>query len=312
MEKTSKIYVAGHRGMVGSAIVRKLRNEGYDNLVLKTRQELDLISQSAVKKFFMEEKPEYVIDAAARVGGIVANSTYIADFLYENLQIQDNLIWFSHKYGVKKFLFLGSSCIYPRESPQPIKEEYFLQGRFEPTNEGYAVAKVAGMKLCEKIFEQYGKIFISCMPTNLYGENDNFDPVFSHVIPGIMSRIYEAKMNNLPDVTIWGTGNARREFLFVNDFADAVLWLMLNYSDKQFLNVGTGEDISIRELAEKIKEILGYNGKLVFDASKPDGMPRKLLDVSRLNALGWKHKTTFDEGIRKMYQYYIGTLAKGK
>jgi len=298
--------------MVGSAIIRKLKAEGYNNLILKTRQELDLVSQQAVKSFFKEEKPEYVIDAAARVGGIMANSTFIADFLYENLQMQDNLIWFSHKYGVKKFLFLGSSCIYPRECQQPMKEEYFLQGRFEPTNEGYAVAKVAGMKFCEKIYEQYGKIFISCMPTNLYGENDNFDPTSSHVIPGIMRRIHEAKINNSSEVIIWGTGNARREFLFVDDLAEAVFWLMLNYNDKQFLNVGTGEDMSIRELAEKIKEVAGYKGMLIFDTDRPDGMPRKLLDVSKLTRLGWQYKTSFDEGIRKMYQYYVENVANEK
>ncbi len=310
MQPTSKIYVAGHNGMVGSAVVRKLVAAGFTNLVLRSRKELDLTNQQAVKEFFETERPEYVIDCAARVGGIKANMEHLADFLNENLQIQNNLIWFSHVYGVKKFLFLGSSCIYPRESPQPMKEEYFLTGKFEPTNEGYAVAKSAGIKFCEMIYEQYGKTFISCMPTNLYGENDNFDPQSSHVLPGIMVRMHQAKMQNDPEVVIWGTGNARREFMYVDDLADAVVWIMLHYNEKQFVNVGTGEDISIREVAEAMKEVVGYQGKLVFDATKPDGMPRKLMDPSRLHQAGWRHRYTLREGLAKMYHYYLTQVKK--
>jgi len=308
MEKKSKIFVAGHKGMVGSAIVRKLLKEGFENLVLKTRQELDLLDQRAVKKFFEEEKPEYVIDSAARVGGIKANMENLADFLYENLEMQNNLMWQSHLNGVKKFLFLGSSCIYPRECPQPMKEEYFLTGKFEPTNEGYAVAKTAGIRLGEYLKEQHGKNFISCMPTNIYGENDNFDPNSSHVIPGIMLRMQEAKQKNLPEVVIWGTGESRREFLYVDDLAEAVYFLMQNYDGKQFVNVGTGEDISIKELAFAIKEVVGFEGNLVFDSTKPDGMPKKLLDVSKMKEMGWQYTTSFTDGLKKLYNYYLSTI----
>lgn len=308
MQKDSKIYVAGHTGMVGSAVVRNLVKNGYINLVLRSRKELDLTSQQQVKEFFEKEKPEYVIDCAARVGGIMANKEHLADFLNENLQIQNNLIWNSHVFGVKKFLFLGSSCIYPRESMQPMKEEYFLTGKFEPTNEGYAVAKAAGIKFCEMVYEQYKKTFISCMPTNLYGPNDNFNPDSSHVLPGIMQRMHKAKTNNEPSVTIWGSGNARREFMHVDDLADAVVWIMENYDEKQFLNVGTGEDVSIREAAYIMKEAVGFNGELVFDTTKPDGMPRKLMDVSRLSSLGWKHKIGLKEGLKSLYEYYLTTL----
>lgn len=304
MDKHSKIYVAGHTGMVGSAIVRKLKESGYDSLVLRTRAELDLLDSKAVADFFAIEKPEYVIDSAARVGGIMANKDHLADFLYENLQMQNNLIWNAHLVGVKKFLFLGSSCIYPRDCAQPMKEEYFLTGPFEPTNEGYAVAKATGIKFCESVYTQYKTPFISCMPTNIYGVNDNFNPDSSHVIPGIMRRMHEAKEKNIPEVVIWGTGNVKREFLYVDDLAEAVLVLMENYEDKQFVNVGTGEDITIRELAETLKEVIGYSGNLVFDTTKPDGMPRKLLDVSRMRSLGWKHKTEFKEGLGKMYEYF--------
>lgn len=305
MDKTAKIYVAGHRGLVGSAIVRRLQNEDYNNLVLKTRAELNLQDQIAVREFFNSEKPEYVIDSAAKVGGIKANMTYPAEFLYENLQIQNNLIWSAKEAGVKKLLFLGSSCIYPRESPQPMKEEYFSQGTPEPTNEAYAYAKIAGMKLCEYIYDEYNLDFTSCMPTNIYGENDNFDPETSHVIPSLIRRIHEAKVNNIPEVVIWGTGVSRREFLHVDDLADAVVWLLTNYTEKQFLNIGTGEDISIKELAEQIKELVGYQGSLVFDATKPDGMPKKLLDVSKLHTAGWQHKIGFQEGLARTYNWYL-------
>lgn len=304
MDKDSKIFVAGHLGLVGSAIERRLRSEGFSDLVLHSRQELDLIDQKAVAEFFASERPEYVIDSAARVGGIKANMTFPAEFLFENLQIQNNLIWAAKENSVKKFLFLGSSCIYPRECPQPMKEEYFMQGRPEPTNEAYAYAKIAGMKMCEYIYDEFGMKFISCMPTNVYGERDNFDPETSHVIPSLIRRMHEAVVSGSAEVVIWGTGTSRREFLHVDDLADAVVWLLSNYEEKQFLNVGTGEDISIRELAELVKEIVGYRGKLVFDVTKPDGVPRKLLDVSRLHAAGWKHKIALREGLQRTFQWY--------
>jgi GDP-L-fucose synthase len=310
MEKNSKIYIAGHTGLVGSAVVRKFQSEGYTKLILKTKQELNLLDQRAVEDFFQKEKPEYVIDSAARVGGIKANMTNSADFLYENLEIQNNIIWPALKNGVEKLMFLGSSCVYPRNCPQPMKEEYLLDGKVEPTNEGYALAKIAGMKLCEKIFEQYGKCFISCMPTNIYGENDNFDADSSHVIPALIGRMHEAKIKNLPEVVIWGSGVSRREFLYVDDLADAILWLMKNYNEKQFLNVGTGEDISVKELAEKIREVVGYDGSLAFDITKPDGMPRKLLDVSKIQSLGWKHKISFEDGLKITYKYYLETTSR--
>jgi len=310
MNQDSKIYIAGHRGMVGSAILRKFGREGYKNLVLRTHDELDLLNQKAVEDFFEKEKPEYVIDAAAKVGGIKANSEHQADFLWENIQIQNNIIGSSLKNDVKKLLFLGSSCIYPRESPQPIREEYLLTGKLEPTNEGYAIAKISGMKLCEKIYEQYGKIFISCMPTNIYGENDNFSVEDSHVISALIRRFHEAKLSHSKTVSIWGTGNALREFLYVDDLAEAVFVLMDKYNDKQFLNVGTGEEISIKDLALLIKEVVGFDGELVFDTTKPDGMPRKLLDVSKINALGWKAKIGLREGLEKTYKYFCENLDK--
>jgi GDP-L-fucose synthase len=305
MNKSSRIYIAGHKGLVGSAIVRKLQSEGYNNLILKSRDSLDLINQKSVEMFFREESPEYVIDSAARVGGIQANMKYPAEFLYENIQIQNNLIWSAKNNGVKKFLFLGSSCIYPRDCPQPMKEEYLLEGKPEPTNEGYALAKISGMKLCEYIHEQYGLKFISCMPTNIYGQNDNFNPKTSHVIPSLIRRMHEAKVNDVEEVIIWGTGSSRREFLHVDDLADAAVWLLLNYNDKPFLNIGTGSDISIKELAIMIKDVVRYEGELIFDSTKPDGMPKKLLDVSKLSKAGWKYSTELQTGLEKTYQWYI-------
>jgi GDP-L-fucose synthase len=304
MQKNSKIYIAGHKGMVGSAILRKFQKEGFNNLVLKTREELDLLNQDEVQNFFIKENPDYVIDAAAKVGGIKANSEHQADFLFENLQIQNNIIWGAFKNNVKKLMFLGSSCIYPRECPQPMKEEYLLTGKLEPTNEGYAIAKISGMKLCEKIYEQYGKTFISCMPTNLYGENDNFDINNSHVISALIRRIHEAKMNNDKMVSIWGTGNALREFLYVDDLAEAVFVMMDKYEDKQFLNVGTGTELKIKDLAYLIKEVIDFKGELFFDTTKPDGMPRKLLDISKISKLGWKPKISLKEGLEKTYRYF--------
>lgn len=305
MEKGSKIFIAGADGLVGSAIVEILKKHDYANLLTPTHSELDLMDGTAVANFFAANKPEYVILAAARVGGIKANSTYPADFLRENLVIQDNVIWQAHLAGVKKLLFLGSSCIYPREASQPIKEEYFMTGALEPTNEGYAIAKIAGMKLCEKIFEQFGTSFISCMPTNIYGERDHFDPERGHVIPALLRRMHEAKMNGTPSVTVWGSGNTRREFLHARDLAEAILFLMEHYTRKEFLNVGTGEDISIKELALLVKETVGYEGELVFDTSKPDGMPRKLLDVDKLKALGWAPAIEFKEGLKETYEWYL-------
>lgn len=305
MQKSDKIYIAGHRGLVGAAVLSKLQTEGYTNLVFRTHEELDLTNPEEVETFFDEQKPDYVILAAARVGGIKANMTYPAEFLYENLQIQNNVMWSALKHKVNKLLFLGSSCIYPRNAPQPMKEDYFFEGKPEPTNEAYAIAKIAGMKLCEYIHTEHGLTFISCMPTNVYGEGDTFDFEKSHVIPALIRRMHEAKVNNIDSVVIWGSGNSRREFLHRDDLADAVLWLMQNYSDKEFLNVGTGTDISIKELASLIQEVVGYTGKLVFDTSKPDGMPKKLLDVSKLHDRGWKHSVSFEDGLQKTYQWFL-------
>jgi GDP-L-fucose synthase len=310
VEKDAKIFVAGHRGLVGAAVVRKLQDEGYRKLVLKSRDELDLREASAVRKFFARETPEYVVDCAAKVGGIKANMTYPAEFLHENLQIQNSLIWASKETRVKKFLFLGSSCIYPRECPQPMSEDSFMEGKPEPTNEAYAYAKICGMKLCEYIYDEHHMVFISCMPTNIYGPNDNFDPQKSHVIPSLIRRIHEAKMSDASEVVIWGTGVSRREFLYVDDLADAVVWLLDSYDRKQFLNVGTGEDVSIKELAETIKKLVGYDGELVFDATKPDGMPKKLLDVTRLHDAGWHHKIDFPTGLKKTYSWYLENVAQ--
>lgn len=299
MEKTSKIYVAGHRGMVGSAIVRKLQAEGYTNLVLRTSAELDLRNQVAVENFFSTEKPEYVFLAAAKVGGILANNTYRAEFLYDNLMIESNVIHQSYVHGVKKLLFLGSSCIYPKHAPQPLKEEYLLSGYLEETNEPYAIAKIAGIKLCENYRRQYGCDFISAMPTNLYGPNDNYDLKNSHVIPALIRKFVEAKKANAPFVEVWGTGSPLREFLHVDDLADASLFLMRSYSDIQFINIGYGNDIAIRELAEEIRNIVGFIGEIYWDISKPDGTPRKLMDVTRLQELGWRHKISLNQGLRK-------------
>ncbi len=292
--------------MVGSAIVRRLKKEGYENLILKTQKQLDLMDQRKVKGFFDKEKPEYVIVSAARVGGIKANLTYPADFLYENLQIQNNVIWTAHEHKVKKLLFLGSSCIYPRNCPQPMKEEYFMEGKPEPTNEGYAIAKISGMKLCEKINEQFGKKFISCMPTNIYGEGDNFDEASSHVIPALMRRLHKAKNNGSKEVKIWGSGRTKREFMYVDDLADVTLWLMNHHNDREFVNVGIGEDISIKDLAYLIKKVVDYKGNLIFDTSKPDGMPRKLLDISKLRKLGWEAKLIkLEDGLEMTYRWFL-------
>lgn len=305
MEKEAKIYVAGHRGMVGSAIVRKLRELGYENLITATHQELDLLNQQATFDFFEKNRPDYVFVAAARVGGIHANNTYKAQFLYENLMIAANTIHAAYLSKVKKLMFLGSSCIYPKFAPQPMKEEYLLTGELEPTNEGYAIAKIAGLKLCDTYRFQYGCNFISVMPTNLYGINDNYHPENSHVLPALIRRFHEAKVNHLPEVVVWGTGSPKREFLFADDLADACVFLMNTYNDYGWVNIGSGEEVSIAELANLVKEIVGYTGKLVFDTSKPDGTPRKLLDVSKLHALGWKHKTSLADGIRIAYNDFL-------
>jgi len=305
MDKSSKIYIAGHRGMVGSAIHRKLLKEGFTNFVTRTSDTLDLRNQQAVADFFEQEKPDYVFLAAAKVGGIVANNTYRADFLYENLQIQNNVIHSSYLNGVKKLLFLGSSCIYPKMAPQPLKEEYLLTGLLEPTNEPYAIAKIAGIKMCDAYRSQYGCNFISVMPTNLYGYNDNYHPNNSHVLPALIRRFHEAKEQGAPSVTIWGTGSPKREFLFADDLAEACYYLMQNYNEPGLVNIGTGEDLPIKDLALLIKDIIGYEGDIQFDTTKPDGTPRKLMDVSKLHALGWKHHTTLQQGIVLAYHDFL-------
>lgn len=308
MEKNAKIYVAGHRGMVGSAIFRKLQAEGYTNLVIRSSQELDLRNQQAVTDFFAAEKPDYVFLAAAKVGGIVANNTYRADFLYENLAIQNNVIHQAYLHGVKKLLFLGSSCIYPKLAPQPLKEEYLLTGLLEPTNEPYAIAKIAGIKLCDAYRDQYGCNFISVMPTNLYGYNDNYHPENSHVLPALIRKFHEVKTSGAASVTVWGTGSPLREFLFADDLADACYFLMQEYNEAGLVNIGTGIDLSIKDLALLIKEVVGFTGDLVFDTSKPDGTPRKLLDVSKLHKLGWKHRIALQEGLALAYQDFLKKL----
>ncbi|WP_040006533.1 GDP-L-fucose synthase [Fibrisoma limi] len=305
MEKQARIYVAGHRGMVGSAIVRKLQAEGYSNIIIRTSSELDLRNQAAVADFFADEQPEYVFLAAAKVGGILANNIYRAEFLYDNLMIESNIIHSSYKSGVKKLLFLGSSCIYPKLAPQPLKEEYLLSGYLEPTNEPYAIAKITGIKLCEAYRSQYGCNFISAMPTNLYGPNDNYDLQGSHVLPALIRKFHEAKLNGQSSVEVWGTGAPRREFLHADDLADACFFLMQHYNDDLFVNVGTGEDVTIRELAELVKETVGYEGDLYWNTEKPDGTPRKLMDVSRLHTLGWKHKTALRQGLEMTYQDFL-------
>ena len=305
MNKADKIYVAGHRGMVGSAIMRKLIAEGYKNLVFKTSTEFDLRDQHAVLHFFEKEKPEYVFLAAAKVGGILANNSYRAEFLHDNLAIQNNVIHSAYLNGVKKLLFLGSSCIYPKLAPQPLKEEYLLTGTLEYTNEPYAIAKIAGIKMCEAYRDQYGCNFISVMPTNLYGPNDNYDLNNSHVLPALVRKIHEAKSGNQASFVMWGTGEPRREFLHADDLADACFFLMQHYNEPGMINVGTGEDLTINELAELIKKIVGFEGRFEHDTNKPDGTPRKLLDVSKLSALGWKARISLEEGIRKVYQQYL-------
>ncbi|WP_400191529.1 GDP-L-fucose synthase family protein [Hymenobacter sp. B81] len=300
MDLNARIFVAGHRGMVGSALVRRLRRAGYSNLLLRTSRELDLRNQAAVEQFFTRERPEYVLLAAAKVGGIHANNCYRADFLQENLLIQTNVIGASYRHGVRKLLFLGSSCIYPKLAPQPIKEEYLLTGPLEPTNEPYAIAKIAGLKLCEAYRDQHGCNFITAMPTNLYGPNDNYDPENSHVLPALLRKFSEAARLGLPQVEVWGSGTPRREFLHVDDLADACLHLLLHYDGREPVNVGTGQDLTIRELAELIGRLTGYAGPIAFDASRPDGTPRKLLDVSRLHGLGWQHHIGLDEGLRQV------------
>ncbi|WP_367864927.1 GDP-L-fucose synthase family protein [Pedobacter sp. WC2423] len=305
MEKSAKIYIAGHRGMVGSAIHRKLLSEGYTNLVTRTSSELDLRNQQAVKDFFVQEKPDYVFLAAAKVGGIIANNTYRADFLYENLSIQNNVIHQAYETGVKKLMFLGSSCIYPKLAPQPLKEEYLLTGLLEETNEPYAIAKIAGIKLCDAYRAQYNCNFISVMPTNLYGYNDNYHPQNSHVLPALIRKFHEAKVNGTPEVVIWGSGSPMREFLFADDLANACYFLMQNYNEPHLINIGTGEDLTIKDLALLVKKVTGFEGALTFDSTKPDGTPRKLMDVSKLHSLGWKHQVELEQGIHLAYQDFL-------
>ena len=332
MEKTNRIFVAGHKGLVGSAITRRLQSEGYSNLVLRSHRELDLMRQAEVEAFFNAEKPDYVFLAAAKVGGILANNTYPSEFIYENLLIETNVIHHAYKAEVKKLLFLGSSCIYPRDCPQPIKEEYLLSGKLEPTNESYAIAKIAGIKMCQSYNRQYGTRFISVMPTNLYGPRDNFDLETSHVLPALIRKFHEAKIReaNLPEVTsglkrsapptssersersspvssvtIWGTGGPRREFLHVDDLADACVFLMNQYEESEIINIGVGKDISISELVELIRDIIGFKGAIRYDQTKPDGTPRKLLDVTKLQALGWQPKISLRQGIERTYRWYV-------
>ena len=305
MEKEAKIYVAGHRGMVGSAVVRELQNNGFHNIVTKTSKELDLRSQDAVRSFYQTEKPQYVFVAAAKVGGIHANNVYRAEFLYDNLMIQNNLIHFAYESGVKKLLFLGSSCIYPKLAEQPLKEDYLLSGYLEPTNEPYAIAKITGIKMCEAYRDQYGCNFISAMPTNLYGPNDNYHPENSHVLPALIRKFHEAKVSSTGQVEIWGDGTPMREFLYADDLANALVYLMENYNEKQFVNVGFGSDVTIKELAETVAKVVGFDGGMKYDSSKLNGTPRKLMDSSRLFSTGWKPKTNLEEGIRLAYQDFL-------
>lgn len=305
MDKSAKIYIAGHKGMVGSAIYRKLQQEGFTNFVTRSSSELDLRNQAAVEAFFEQEKPDYVFLAAAKVGGIMANNTYRAEFLYDNLQIQNNVINSSYLNGVKKLMFLGSSCIYPKMAPQPLKEDALLTGLLEETNEPYAIAKIAGIKMCDAYRAQYGCNYISVMPTNLYGYNDNYHPQNSHVLPALIRRFHEAKENGAESVTIWGTGSPLREFLFADDLAEACYYLMQNYNEPGLVNIGSGKEISIKDLALLIKRIVGYEGELLFDTTKPDGTPRKLMDVSKLHATGWEHKIELEEGIKLAYDDFF-------
>lgn len=305
MEKNAKIYIAGHRGMVGSAIHRKLTSEGFTNFVVRTSSELDLRDQTAVRDFFEQERPDYVFLAAAKVGGIMANNIYRAEFLLENLQIQNNVIDSAHRSGVQKLMFLGSSCIYPKLAPQPLREDYLLTGVLEPTNEPYAIAKIAGIKLCEAYRSQYGSHFISVMPTNLYGPNDNYDLNNSHVLPAMIRKFHEAKAEGKPFVELWGTGSPRREFLHADDLADACYFLMQHYDEPELINIGIGEDVTIKALAELIQQVVGYEGQIHWNTDKPDGTPRKLMDVGKLHALGWKHSIEIQEGIRATYQDFL-------
>lgn len=305
MELTSKIYVAGHNGLVGSAMFRKLKEKGYENLTYRTSRELDLRDRQQVDAFFEEEKPDYVFLAAAKVGGIIANNTYPADFIRDNLLIQSNVIDAAYRNEVKKLLFLGSTCIYPKFAPQPMPEDSLLTGELEPTNESYAIAKIAGIKMCQAYNKQYGTNFISVMPTNLYGPNDNFDLETSHVLPALIRKFHEAKWNQSKSVEVWGTGSPKREFLYSEDLADACVYLMNHYSESEIVNVGVGKDISIKELAEKIKEVVGYEGEIVFNTSKPDGTPRKLVDVSKIQHLGWEASTSLNEGLVKTYEHFL-------
>ena len=308
MKQDSKIYVAGHRGLVGSAIVRKLRSEGYTNIISRTRSELDLTRQEKVEEFFNDERPHYVFLAAAKVGGIFANNTYAADFIYTNLAIETNIIHAAYLFEVKKLLFLGSSCIYPRQCPQPMKEEYLLSGYLEPTNEPYAIAKIAGIKMCQAYNRQHGTHYISVMPTNLYGPGDNFDLETSHVLPALVRKFHEAKTKDYKEVVLWGTGSPRREFMHVDDLADASVYLMKGYDETDIINVGTGKDLAIRELAELIGRIVGFEGRLTYDPTKPDGMPQKLLDVSKLRGLGWQAKISLEAGIAETYEWYLKNI----
>ena len=305
MKKDSKIFVAGHRGMVGSALVRKLQSEGYTNIITKSRKELDLTNQFQVNQFFHFERPEYVFLAAAKVGGIKANNDFKADFIYQNLMIQTNVINASYQNGVKKLLFLGSSCIYPKMATQPLKEEYLLSGKLESSNDAYAIAKISGIKMCQSFNGQYGTNFISVMPTNLYGQGDNYHLENSHVMPALIRKFHEAKTAGNPEVEIWGSGKPMREFLYVDDLAEACLFLMLNYNDSEIVNIGTGEDISIKDLSQLIKEVVGFSGTIIYDSSKPDGTPRKLLDVSKIHELGWSHKTDLKRGIELTYKHFL-------
>lgn len=311
MNKEAKIYVAGHRGLVGSAIIRCLRQEGYDNFLTATSKELDLREQSAVREFFDQERPDHVFLAAAKVGGILANNEFPADFIYQNLMIEVNVIESARLFGVSKLLFLGSTCIYPKMAPQPLREEYLLSGALEPTNEWYAVAKIAGIKLCQAYQRQYGSKFISAMPTNLYGPEDNFDLASSHVMPALIRKFHEAKVKNNPEVTIWGSGKPMREFLHVDDCAAACLYLMEHYEDEGIVNIGVGVDVSIADLARLVGEVVGFQGELVYDSSKPDGTPRKLVDTSRINAIGWRASIPLEEGVKNTYQWFLDNEARG-
>lgn len=309
MKPESKIYVAGHRGMVGSAIIRELQRLGFSNIITRTSAELDLRNQQQVAEFYKNEKPDFVFVAAAKVGGIHANNVYRAEFLYDNLMIQNNLIHYAYENKVEKLLFLGSSCIYPKLAPQPLKEDYLLSGLLEPTNEPYAIAKITGIKMCEAYRDQYGCNFISAMPTNLYGPNDNYHPENSHVLPALIRKFHEAKQNNVSEVVVWGDGSPMREFLYADDLANALVYLMLNYNEKQFVNVGYGSDVTIKELAETVKDIVGFTGKMVFDSSKPNGTPRKLMDSNRLFQTGWKPQVALKEGIELAYQDFLSKLS---